>query len=349
MSEKKRKKIKQGLWGGVVLMLSVVGIIGGIAYKRLYSPNVTITDDGYFYITTGSEFDEVVVSLKSKNLIKDEATFRWTARQMKYDNNIKPGRYKLSSGMTNKALVGLLRSGRQAPVRLVFNNIRTKEQFTERISTQLELQAAALTNLLNDPDYLKEFGLSPDNALSLFIPNTYEIYWNTSADKFMRRMKLEHDRFWTKARKQKAEAAGLSLPDVSILASIVQQESNKEDEKPVIAGVYLNRLRKGWRLEADPTLVYATGDFSIQRVLNIHKELDSPYNTYKYGGLPPGPICLPTAKSIDAVLNHARHDFMYFCAREDFSGYHNFASTYSQHLANARKFQKAMDRRGIKS
>ncbi|MFM7217404.1 MAG: endolytic transglycosylase MltG [Bacteroidota bacterium] len=349
MKKQKQKKIRGALWIGVGLMLAIVGVIGGIAYNRLYSPNVRVNENGYLFIPTGSDFEELVKQLVQQKVIADEATFRWTARQMKYDTSIKPGRYRLVAGMTNRSLVAMLRSGKQAPVKVVFNNVRTTKDLAEKVETQLELTASSLLNLLSDRDYLKEFGLTPENALVLFIPNTYEFYWNTSADKFIRRMKFEYDRFWSENRKKKAATAGLSPVQVSILAAIVQQESNQESEKPVIAGVYLNRLRKGWKLEADPTLVFASGDFNIRRVLNEHKAIDSPYNTYLYGGLPPGPICLPSPKSIDAVLGYARHNYMYFCAREDFSGYHNFAATYAQHLTNARKFQQAMNRRGIRS
>jgi UPF0755 protein len=330
-------------------MLAIVGIIGGIAYNRLYSPNVRVSSEGFLFIPTGSDFDQVVQQLTKGGVIKDEATFRWTARQMKYDANVKPGRYRLVPGMTNRALVTMLRAGKQSPVKVVFNNVRTRQELADRLAGQLELKASSLLNLLSDKDYLKEFGVTPDDAMVLFLPNTYEFYWNTSADKLLRRMKTEYDRFWSEGRRKKAAAAGLDPAQVSILASIVQQESNQESEKPVIAGVYLNRLRKGWKLEADPTLVFANGDFTIRRVLNEHKAIDSPYNTYLYAGLPPGPICLPSGRSIDAVLGYTRHNYMYFCAREDFSGYHNFAATYSQHLANARKFQQAMNRRGIRS
>ena len=251
--------------------------------------------------------------------------------------------------MSNRELVSLLRSGKQVPVRLVFNNIRTQKQLTASLSKQLEVNATALSNLLNDNEYMKPMGLNAENSLSLFIPNTYEIYWNTSADQLLSRMKREYDKFWNTSRLAKAQKANLSPIQVSIIASIVQQESNKEDERPIIAGVYINRFRKDWKLEADPTLVFALGDFTINRVLNVYKSVESPYNTYLHKGLPPGPICLPSSRAIDAVLNYKHHDYMYFCAKEDFSGYHNFAVTYQEHLNNAKKFQQALDKRGIKS
>jgi UPF0755 protein len=251
--------------------------------------------------------------------------------------------------MSNKDVISLLRSGRQTPVNVIFNNIRTKEQLAEKIGEQIEAPAQSILNLLNDADYTKKLGFTPDNILAMFIPNTYELYWNTSADKFIRKMKKENDLFWTPTRLAKSKKIELTPIQISVIASIVQLESNKEDEKPVIAGVYINRFKKDWKLEADPTLVYALGDFTVNRVLNAYKEIDSPYNTYMYKGIPPGPICLPTISSLNAVLNYTNHTYMYFCAKEDFSGYHSFASTYEKHLENARRFQKALDRKGIRS
>jgi UPF0755 protein len=344
---KKEQRILKRMWTAVGVLLLVVAAFGFFILKRLYTPNVLIKDDGYVFVPTGSSFNDVVRILKAEQVLKDEETFRWTAMRMNYTGQIKPGRYRLKSGMGNRELVLLLRSGKQAPVRLTLNNIRTREQLAERAAAQLELKASSLLKLMNDRDYLAVKGFSPDNVLAMFLPDTYELYWNTSPDQFITRMKREYDKFWNQRRLKAASDAGLNPVQISVIASIVQQETNKEDEKPVIAGVYINRYRKDWKLEADPTLVYANGDFSINRVLNIHKSVDSPYNTYVYKGLPPGPICLPTQQSIDAVLRFRKHDYMYFCARDDFSGYHSFARTYSQHLENARRFQRAMDRRGI--
>jgi UPF0755 protein len=251
--------------------------------------------------------------------------------------------------MSNKSLITLLRSGKQTPVQVIFNLIRTKDQLAQKIANQLEAPAAALINLMNDGDYTRQLGFTPDNILSLFIPDTYEFFWNTSADQFLNRMKKEYNKFWSDSMKRRASTIGFTPVQIAVIASIVQQETRKEDEKSLIAGVYINRLRKGWRLEADPTLVFALGDYSVNRVLSVYKEIDSPYNTYMYAGLPPGPICLPTIASLRSVLNYTRHGYMYFCAKEDFSGHHSFAVTYDQHLQNARKFQKALDKRGIKS
>lgn len=347
----KKRALQRAAWSSVFILLSVVAVLGYFIYKRLFLPNISTgkSSSEFIYIPTGSNFNDVVDLLKDRKIIINEKTFRWTAEQMKYSNSVKPGRYRIKSKMNNKELVSLLRSGKQEPVKVVFNTIRTKEDFAERIGSQIEANSGSLLNLLNDADYTGRLGFNPDNILALFIPNTYEFYWNTSADKFIQRMAIEYKKFWTDERIKKAKNNNLTQVQTSILASIVQQESNKEDEKPLIAGVYINRYRKDWKLEADPTLVYALGDFTINRVLNIYKQIDSPYNTYKYKGLPPGPICLPTVKSIDAVLNYSRHNYYYFCAKDDFSGYHSFAENLSQHNVNAKRFQRALDRRKITS
>jgi UPF0755 protein len=202
--------------------------------------------------------------------------------------------------------------------------------------------------LFNDDLYLKQYGFNSENCIAMFIPNTYEFYWNTPAKKFMERMAREYKAFWNPSRKMKAKTIGLTQAQVAVLASIVEQETHRDDEKPIVAGVYLNRYKKGWKLEADPTLVYALGNFTVQRVLNQYKEIDSPYNTYMYAGLPPGPICIPSISSIDAVLNYSKHEYFYFCARDDFSGYHCYAKTYTEHLVNAKRFQKELNRRKIR-
>lgn len=347
----KKSRMKQVLWSLVVVLLIVVAFFGSRIYKMIYSPNVITSKQSpqYILIPTGSSFEDVVRILEYRQMLIDEKSFRWTAEQMKYVNKVKPGRYQLLPRMNNKELISLLRSGRQVPVKLVFNNIRTKQELAQKVSEQIEARSVSILNLLDDSDYTHQLGFTPQNILSMFLPDTYEVYWNTSADQFIKKMKKEYDKFWNAERLAKARAIPLTPVQVSTLASIVQLETNRDDEKPIMAGVYLNRYKKDWKLEADPTLVYALGDFSINRVLSVYKEIDSPYNTYMYKGLPPGPICLPTTASLNAVLNYTKHNYMYFCAKEDFSGYHSFASTYDQHLLNARRFQKALDRRGIRS
>jgi len=291
-----KKKKKSSFLSKIIISFLLLLIIGGglwiyKKYNSIYQPNVTLhgKKTAYFYIPTGSTFADVVNRLYEKNYIVNTASFEWLAEVKKLKNNIHPGRYLIKADMSNDELINLLRSGRQKPIRLVLSTLRTKEQLASKVSKQIEADSLSLLNLLHDADFLGEYNLTNENVLMLFIPNTYEFYWNTSAEQFFEKMTKEYNRFWSEERKTKAEEIGLSRAEVSILASIVGQETTKNDEKPLIAGVYINRLKKGMRLEADPTLIYAIGDFSIKRVLNVHKEIESPYNTYKYTGLPPRP------------------------------------------------------------
>ncbi len=242
----------------------------------------------------------------------------------------------------------MLRSGAQTPVKITFNNVRTKAELAGKISKQTEADSLTVLNLLNDDTFLSGFGLTPITAISIFIPNTYEVYWNTPAKSLIKRMHNEYKKFWTKKRKQKAKKINLSPFEVSILASIVQAEQAKHnDEKPTIAGLYLNRIRKGMPLESCPTLIYAMGDFSISRVLTKDKEIDSPYNTYKYKGIPPGPIFMPDVSAIDAVLNAQKHKYLYFVANVKKFGYHKFAKTLSQHNSNRQEYVRWINSVGI--
>jgi UPF0755 protein len=329
------------------LLLLAAGAV--ILYYILFNPNITPVkrESPYIFIATGSTAEDVFVSLDTSVQFKSRLTFRLAGRIMNYPERVYPGRYKIYGGISNLELIKILRSGKQSPVNLVFNNIRTKEQFAERIAQQIEVTKDSLSYLMENEKFLSAFHVDTNTVLTLFIPNTYRFLWNTSGSQFFKRMKGEYDKFWNAEREQKASQLGLEPAEVTVLASIVEQETQRDDEKPVIAGVYLNRLKKNWNLEADPTLVYALGDFSIKRVLSEYKKIDSPYNTYKYAGLPPGPICIPSIASIDAVLNRFPHNYLYFCARDDFSGYHAFASTYAQHQINARRFHKALNLRGI--
>lgn len=333
-----------------VILLSALGL-GWSFYRKVYAPNVRMAQrkSGYIYIPTGSRFMDVMRLLQQEGVLMNSATFEWVAGQMKYINQVNPGRYYIKNGISNRELVGLLRSGRQVPLRLTFSNIRTVEQLAGIAGSKLEADSQAIAFLFKDKAWLEKYGFNPQNSLSILIPNTYEFNWNTSAEQFFERIAREYKIFWNEARMKKLQQTGLTQSQVSTLASIVEQETRRNDEKAMIAGVYMNRYLKGWKLEADPTLVYASGNFGLRRVLNEHKEIDSPYNTYMYTGLPPGPICMPSIASIDAVLNYKRHEYMFFCAREDFTGYHSFAKTYDQHLLNARRYQKELSRRGIRS
>jgi UPF0755 protein len=349
-----KKKRKIGIFKKTVIVFLLLIIAGGAwigsnYYKKIFKPNVQLgtKKTAYVYIPTGSTLSDVSRILRENHFIIDNASFEWLAEKFNYKYNIRPGKYLIKNKMSNEALIKLLRSGQQMPVRVLFHHTRTKQQLAGKIGAQIEADSLDILRLLNDREYLKKFGLTKENSVMIFIPNTYEFYWNTSAEELMERMAKEYKTFWTEERKQKAAKNGFSQTEVAVLASIVQEETSRSDEKPIVAGVYVNRYKKGMLLQADPTLIFAVGDFSIRRVLNVHKEIESPYNTYKYKGLPPGPICIPAISSIDAVLNYQHHDYLYFCAKEDFSGYHNFAKTFAQHMVNARKFQRELNKRKI--
>jgi UPF0755 protein len=262
--------------------------------------------------------------------------------------NIKPGKYKITKGLSNIELVRLLRSGKQEPIKLTFQNIRLKTDFAGYIGKNFEIDSLAFLNMLDSIDLVRQYGFDEETIFCMFIPNTYEMYWNTSKEKFFERMQKEYVKFWHTERIAQAKTIGLSPVQVSILASIVDQEALLNREMVRIAGVYMNRLNRGIKLEADPTVIFANGDFTVKRVLYKLLQKDSPYNTYKYSGLPPGPICMPSVAAIDAVLHFEKHNYIYFCAKEDFSGLHNFASNVTEHQMNARKFQQALNNRGIK-
>lgn len=349
-SRKKRTGLHKFILAALFILIIIAGILAYSGYKLLFTNNVWLNDKETMsvFIPTGSDFEDVKSVLYSQGIIIHRKSFEWVANKKNYPSLVKPGHYLIRKGMSNDELVNLLRAGKQTPVHVIFNNIRGKEQLAQRIGRQLEADSAKIMALLNDTVYISRLGFSEQTILTMFIPNTYEFYWNTNAGQFFERMYSEYKRFWNDEKKARAEEIGLSVPEIVTLASIVEKETAKNEEKDDIAGVYINRLKRGWRLQADPTLIYAHGDFSIKRVLNRHKDIDSPYNTYLYRGLPPGPICIPSIASIEAVLNYASHDYMYFCARDDMSGYHVFAKTSGQHGINARKYQDALDQLNIK-
>ncbi len=336
----------------ILLIVVVIGAyIGYTMYTRIYMPNVTLTKSktAYFYIKTGSTFTDVANSLYEGGYIKNRTSFEWVSqKKSNFTENIKPGKYLLKEGMSNNELVDLLRSGKQEPVKLSFDHIRTIKELAGKVSREIEADSISIYNLLTDSDFVSKYGLDNKTILTLFIPDTYDFYWNTSAEQMVKKMAQEYKSYWTDERKQKAKAMNLSQSEVSILASIVQSEQSvRADERPRVAGLYINRLKIGMRLQSDPTVIYAVGDFEIERVTGKHLAIESPYNTYRNLGLPPGPIVLPSIKSLDAVLNYEKHHYIYMCAKEDFSGYHNFAVDYDEHMKNARKYQQELNRRNI--
>ncbi len=321
------------------------------SYSLLFTDNISESSTGkphILYIRTGATYAEVIAQLKEQHIIRNMTSFKLVAEKLHYNQSVKPGKYILRGNSGNLMLVRKLRAGSQDPVKITFNNIQDKEQLAERISGQLEASKTELLSTFNNQAFLDSLNLTEENFPTIFLANTYEFYWNTSARQFIERMLKEYNKFWTEKRKTQAQSIGLTPTEVIILASIIQKESNHLDEYPIIAGVYLNRLKIGMPLQADPTVLYALRKLGVsRRVLKGDLKVASPYNTYLNKGLPPGPICLPELKSIDETLNAEEHNYLYFCAREDFSGYSNFAETWEQHLENARKYQKALNENNI--
>ncbi|HEY9196488.1 MAG TPA: endolytic transglycosylase MltG [Mucilaginibacter sp.] len=346
------QKSKSGLFKKFIIALVIVIVIllaftGVNYYYKYFGPNVTAKQD-YLYIHTGATYADVVKTIQDEGMVKDTVTFNWAANNMNYPHRVKPGRYHLHEGMSNRKLINMLASGTQEPVQLEFHGLRQKEQFAGFVSKKIEPDSMSIINLLDSASYVAKYGFTTDNVYTMFMPNSYQLYWNTSPDKFFKKMYASYEKFWTPARKQKAAALNLSQPEVSVLASIVDAEALHDDEMPAIAGLYLNRLKKGMKLEADPTVIFALNDFTIKRVLNRYLSYNSPYNTYLHTGLPPGPIMMPSVNAVNAVLDYQKSDYIYMCAKADFSGYHAFATNVADHLVNAHKFQEALNQRNIK-
>lgn len=342
-------RIIKGIVIVILLLLGVASIKAYKVYRSAFKPNILLEDKTGMdlYIPTGASFEQVYHQIAKSGILMDTSTFLWAAKKKNYPAHVYPGRYIIENRMSNNDLVNLLRSGKQTPVNVTFNNQRTLDELAERISGQLEPTKDEFLDVFIDNEIIEKFGFNKETFKCNFIPNTYEIWWNTSPEKFVARMNAEYEKFWKGKRDRKAESVGFTREEIITLASIVQQETRMNDEKPTIAGVYINRLNKGIKLDADPTVVYANGDFTRNRVLNKDRQIDSPYNTYKYRGLPPGPICIPDISSIDAVLNYEKHKYLFFCAKPDFSGYHNFAKTNREHNKNAAAYRKELNKRKI--
>ncbi len=345
-TEKTKKRSRRWVLWIIALLFLVTALTSIYIYRLVFQP-ISLEETTYVYIKPGNDYKQVVEQLKEKGAIPSEELFLLLAERMNYPNTVKPGRYAIEGGMTMPEVIRRLRSGNQSPVILTFNNIRVFEDLAGRLSQQLMVDSLSLLQSFRDSRQAKKFGFNTETFPSMFIPNSYEVYWNTSIDDLLARMKREYDRFWNETRKEKAKRVGLTPVEVSILASIVEEEATYSDEYPTVAGLYLNRLRRGMRLEADPTVKFAVGDFTLRRVLFRHLEVESPYNTYKHGGLPPGPIRVPSIKAIDGVLNPEEHNHLFMCAKEDLSGRHNFATTHAEHARNAAAYQRALNERGI--
>lgn len=348
----KAKKTSSGITKKFIIALVVIVVLalGGTGifyYLRFFGPNVTDKQE-YLYIHTGATYNDVYKTIRDEQIVSDTTTFDWAAGNMKYVNRVKPGKYHLQKGMSNRRLINMLASGTQEPVTLAFHNLRLKEDFAGFVSKKIEPDSMAIIRLLDSAQFVQRYGFTTDNVYTMFLPNTYQLYWNTSPEKFFKRMYANYEKFWTPDRTQQAAEINLSPVQVSVLASIVDAEALHDDEMPTIAGLYLNRLKLGMKLESDPTVIFAKNDFTIKRVLNRDLSFDSPYNTYLHTGLPPGPVMMPSINAVDAVLNYKKTDYIYMCARADFSGYHAFATNVADHLVNAHKFQQALNERNIK-
>jgi UPF0755 protein len=337
------------LWA--LLIIFCVSLAGSFLYfyGKVFKPNLVLETDqkGFVYVKTTDSFQDVVQQLVNRQMLTNKESFVWMAEFLDYDKKVRPGRYAVKNGMNNKDLVLLLRSGKQEPLRITFKSIRSRFELAGKVGELLEADSTGLLNIMSSTSFEEKFGLDAENALSVILPDTYEFYWNTTNEAFIEKIGKFYLDFWTEERKSKAKAIGLTPAQASVMASIVQQESARKEEWPIIAGVYMNRFNKGMKLQADPTVVYAVGDFTIRRVRSNHLAVNSPYNTYMYKGLPPGPIYLASKQCIDAVLEYQRHNYIYFCARPDGSGLHDFANTYDEHLRNARNYQRRLNERGI--
>lgn len=346
---KKQSKLKHSSIFIIFFILVLILVIVGLrAYKLLYASNFETTKTVYVYVDQEKNFNDLCRQLADSAECSNMSDFKRVAEILKYPENMKTGRYAVEPGMNNMTLLNILRRGQQTATRITFNNIRLKNDLAERLSEQLMARKEDILQLVNDPEYCDSLGFTTETITTLFIPNTYEIYWNVTADKLLQRMYREYNTFWTEERRNKAKAINLTLIEVAILASIVEEETAVADEYPVVAGLYLNRLKRGIPLQADPTVKFAVGDFSLQRILYQHLEIESPYNTYKHAGLPPGPLRIPSIKGLDGVLNYMQHSYLYMCAKEDFSGRHNFAVTLTEHNRNAERYRAELNRRKIR-
>jgi UPF0755 protein len=332
-----------------ILIISVLAVltIGIAAAAWLWSSEFraafTVADgqNPNLYVQQGMTLDDVCEALEQGGFTENAAPFRRYMLRKHYDGRIKAGCYRVTDGMTNRTLAQHLIFCMQEPIRLKFNNIRLKSELAARLSHQLMLDSATIAQCLDSTEFLEKYDVTPATALTLFIPNTYEVYWNITVDGLFARMKREYDVFWNEQRRAQAQAARLTPTEVMILASIIDEETNVAADKPIIAGLYLNRLRRGMPLQACPTVKYALGDFTLTRVLDEHTKIDSPYNTYKYRGLPPGPIRMPSIAAIEAVLHYTPSNYIYMCASDKMDGSHNFAATLAQHNRNAQLYHRA--------
>jgi UPF0755 protein len=324
-----------------IVLIILIG--GGYVAWQVFGPTVNAPEGKYFYIKTGSTYQDVKNSLVEQNIIGGTFFFDKLANQAKYPNAVKAGRYEIKKGLSLYNLVRMLRAGNQAPVKLVINKLRTKEDLAQKLAANFEADSSSFSSFLNNADSLQKYDLDSNTVITAVIPNTYSILWNTSPGRIFKKLYSEQEKFWNTERTQKATALNMTPQQVYTMASIVEEETNAEEDKGNIASVYINRIETGMKLEADPTVKFAMRDFGLKRILNAHLSYPSPYNTYLHTGLPPGPICTPSSKTIDAVLNAPQTNYIFFVAKPDFKGLSNFAATYAEHQVFANAYRQALD------
>ncbi len=335
---------RKHIWGVAGTVLIVFAALAAWSFFATFS---TVSGHHYIYVDKDDTQDSIVQKLKQTARPAQLAGLRMACTLSGYGKHVRPGRYETGDGISAFTLFRKLRNGRQTPVQLTIPNVRTMDDLAGRLAKNLAADSTQFAQAFHDEKLCESFGYDTATVACLFIPNTYEVFWDITPKGLLTRMQKESRAFWTDKRRAQAQAAGLTEQEVITLASIVDQETANDAEKPMVAGMYLNRLHQGMKLQADPTVKFALRQFGLRRIMHNHLTADSPYNTYKYAGLPPGPIAIPAMSSIEAVLNFARHDYIYMCAKEDFSGTHNFATTYEEHLENAARYAKALNERNI--
>lgn len=331
------------IFGGLFVLGVSIGLLGYFIFL-----NENVKEDYTLYLPQNATAEDMLQQLEDDDVLSSIFTLKTASKILQLEEKINPGRYELTAQTNNLSLLKKVRSGKQDPVKFQFQNIRLKTSFAGLLGRSFEADSVDFIQLLNDSITAQKYGFTEDNFYTMFIPNTYHIYWNTDPEKIIARFHDEYNKFWNEERKEKAQKLGYTQQEISILASIVQGEVMHNNEMSRVAGLYINRLNKNMFLQADPTVLFATNDFTIRRVLKKHLLTDSPYNTYIYKGLPPGPVNMPSITAIDAVLNPEKHDYIYMVAKEDLSGYHNFNADYANHLKDARKYQKELDKRNIR-
>lgn len=327
-----------------VFLFIIVLLVGAFCAWKIFGASVNAPKGKFFFIRTGVGFQEVKENLFAEGIVKNPQWFDKISQNLDYKNAVRPGKYEIRNGMSLFELVRMLKNGRQTPVNLVITRIRTKENFSEKTGKMFEFDSLQMIGFLNQNDSLKEFGVDSNTVMSILLPDTYTYYWNSTPKKVFQKLFSAFQKFWNEERKKKADTLGLTPVQVITMASIIDEESNYAPEKSTIASVYLNRISRNMPLQADPTIRFALKDFTIKRIYEKHLGYPSPYNTYLFAGLPPGPICTPQPATIDAVLNAPKTDYLYFVAKSDFSGSHVFAANYDDHLKYAREYQEALNR-----